>query len=132
MDLFRHTTELGSHVSSDVRLVSLGLFGEWFEPRGISYLFSVIVQVRVVFRKTNNNLFTDYPHPDDHAKQISLQLFTSFGVQLACELRLFWLSCCLFTSSLLFTGGRQYWLRALGVHVSYTRQVMRQPRDHRK
>ena len=85
MDLFRHTTELGSHVSSDVRLVSLGLFGEWFEPRGISYLFSVIVRVRVVFRKTNNSLFTDYPHPNDHAKQIGLQLFTSFGVQLACE-----------------------------------------------
>ena len=27
-------------------------FGKWFEPRGISYRFSVIVQVRVVFRKT--------------------------------------------------------------------------------
>ena len=26
--------------------------GKWFEPRGISYLFSVIVQVRVVFKKT--------------------------------------------------------------------------------
>ena len=26
--------------------------GEWFEPRGISYLCSVIVRVKVVFRKT--------------------------------------------------------------------------------
>ena len=26
--------------------------GEWFEPRGISYLFGVIVRVKVVFRKT--------------------------------------------------------------------------------
>ena len=24
----------------------------WFEPRGISYLFGVIVRVKVVFRKT--------------------------------------------------------------------------------
>ena len=28
------------------------LYGERFEPRGISYLFGVIVQVSVVFRKT--------------------------------------------------------------------------------
>ena len=27
-------------------------YGKWFEPRGISYLFGVIVQVRIVFRKT--------------------------------------------------------------------------------
>ena len=26
--------------------------GKWFEPKGISYLFSVIVRVRVVFTKT--------------------------------------------------------------------------------
>ena len=26
--------------------------GEWFEPRGISYLVGVIVRVKVVFRKT--------------------------------------------------------------------------------
>ena len=26
--------------------------GKWFEPRGISYLFGVIVRVKVVFRKT--------------------------------------------------------------------------------
>ena len=26
--------------------------GRWFEPRGISYLFGVIVQMKVVFRKT--------------------------------------------------------------------------------
>ena len=26
--------------------------GKWFEPRGISYLFSEIVRVREVFRKT--------------------------------------------------------------------------------
>ena len=25
---------------------------KWFEPRGISYFFGVIVRVRVVFRKT--------------------------------------------------------------------------------
>ena len=27
-------------------------FGKWFEPRGISYLFGVIIWVKVVFRKT--------------------------------------------------------------------------------
>ena len=27
-------------------------FGKWFEPRGISYLFGVIVRVKVIFRKT--------------------------------------------------------------------------------
>ena len=27
-------------------------FSKWFEPRGIGYLFGVIVQVKVVFRKT--------------------------------------------------------------------------------
>ena len=63
--------------------------GKWFEPRGIIYLFGVIVRVKVVFRKTlhltlkmttvqvvetsvtNNSLSKDYPHPDDHAKQIN-------------------------------------------------------------
>ena len=50
------------------------LYGKWFEPRGINYLFSVIVQVRVVFGKTvvtNNSLSKYYPHLDDHAKQIN-------------------------------------------------------------
>ena len=28
------------------------LHGKWFEPRDISYLFGVIVRVKVVFRKT--------------------------------------------------------------------------------
>ena len=28
------------------------IYGEWFEPRGISYLFGVIIWVRVVFRRT--------------------------------------------------------------------------------
>ena len=28
------------------------IFGKWFEPRGISYLSSMIIWVRVVFRKT--------------------------------------------------------------------------------
>ena len=32
--------------------VTQGSYGEWFEPRGISYLFGVIVRVKVVFRKT--------------------------------------------------------------------------------
>ena len=27
-------------------------YGTWFEPRGISYLFSVVIQKRLVFRKT--------------------------------------------------------------------------------
>ena len=27
-------------------------YGKWSEPRGISYLFGVIVRVKVVFRKT--------------------------------------------------------------------------------
>ena len=43
------------------------LYGKWFEPRGINYLFSVIVQVRVVFGKTvvtNNSLSKYYPHLD--------------------------------------------------------------------
>ena len=26
--------------------------GKWFQPRGISYLFGMIVRVKVVFRKT--------------------------------------------------------------------------------
>ena len=26
--------------------------GKWFEPRGISYMFSVIIRVRVVLRKS--------------------------------------------------------------------------------
>ena len=30
----------------------LFISGEWFEARGVGYLFGVIVQVRVVFRKT--------------------------------------------------------------------------------
>ena len=30
--------------------------GKWFEPRGISYLFSVIVRVRVVFKPWRNGL----------------------------------------------------------------------------
>ena len=33
-------------------LYCIKTLGEWFEPRGISYLFGVIVRVRVVFRKT--------------------------------------------------------------------------------
>ena len=34
-------------------LISTFLFlGKWFEPRGISYLFGMIVQEKVVFRKT--------------------------------------------------------------------------------
>ena len=28
------------------------VYGKWFEPRGISYLFGMIIQVKVVFRKT--------------------------------------------------------------------------------
>ena len=27
-------------------------YGEWFKPRSISYLFGVIVRVKVLFRKT--------------------------------------------------------------------------------
>ena len=61
---------------------------KWFEHRIISYLFGVIVQVKVVFRKTvvgdycwwqlitNNSLSKDYPHPDDHAKQIFYDIET--------------------------------------------------------
>ena len=40
------------------------------EPRGISYLFGVIVRVKVkVDQVTNNSLSKDYLHPD--AKQIN-------------------------------------------------------------
>ena len=61
--------------------------GKWFEPRGISYLFAMIVRVRVVVKKdllvtdvslvTNNSLSKNYRHLDDHAKQIkgSITLF---------------------------------------------------------
>ena len=41
------------------------LCGKWFEPRGISYLFSVMVRVRVVFRKT---VVGDWTGLDDHAR----------------------------------------------------------------
>ena len=34
------------------RLVNKSLFDKWFESRGISHLFSVIVRVRVLFRKS--------------------------------------------------------------------------------
>ena len=37
---------------SIVVLTSFVFSGKWFEPRGISYWFVVIVRVRVVFRKT--------------------------------------------------------------------------------
>ena len=57
---------------------SIYLSGKWFEPKGISYLFGLIVRVRLVFRTTIvvvtttvNSLPKDYPHLDDHAKQIN-------------------------------------------------------------
>ena len=34
------------------QLISIFLFGKWFEHRDISNLFGVIVRVKVVFRKT--------------------------------------------------------------------------------
>ena len=63
--------------------------GKWFEPRGtcISYMFRMIIQVRVVLRKTvfgdwrfdylsSSHLKSqDHPHPDDHVKHITLSVF---------------------------------------------------------
>ena len=34
--------------------------GKWFEPRGISYLFGMIIWVRVVFRKTVTDVSTTW------------------------------------------------------------------------
>ena len=56
--------------------------GKWFGPRGISYWFVMIVQVKVVFRKTvvgdqqqspNNSLSKDYLQLDDHDKPRTLK-----------------------------------------------------------
>ena len=40
------------HHAVSAECVAFLKLGKWFEPRGISYLFGVIVQVKVVFRKT--------------------------------------------------------------------------------
>ena len=42
----------GIHINLFVMYLNLKWCGKWFEPRDLSYLFGVIVQVRVVFRKT--------------------------------------------------------------------------------
>ena len=51
MALTVHNITLLTFVRKNPMLICL-LSGKWYEPRGISYLFGMIVQVRVVFGKT--------------------------------------------------------------------------------
>ena len=59
--------------------------GKWFEPRGISYWFAVIVRVKTLHLTlkmttaqvvetsvTNNSLSKDYLNPDNHDKPITI------------------------------------------------------------
>ena len=51
--------------------------GKWFEPRGISYFFAVIIRARVesleglLLVKSPTTVFLKTTHPVDHAKQIT-------------------------------------------------------------
>ena len=74
--------------------------GKWFEARGISYMFSVIIRV------TNNSVSQDYPHPDDHVKHIIHQSIWTPGVEgtfTQCECECQWSS---------WTPGQKHWVKS--------------------
>ena len=74
--------------------------GKWFEARGISYMFSVIIRV------TNNSVSQDYPHPDDHVKHIIHQSIWTPGVEgtfTQCECERQWSS---------WTPGQKHWVKS--------------------
>ena len=74
--------------------------GKWFEARGISYMFSVIIRV------TNNSVSQDYPHPDDHVKHITHQSIWTPGMEgtfTQCECECQWSS---------WTPGQKHWVKS--------------------
>ena len=118
-------------------VVVVVVIGKWFEPRGISYWFVVIVRVKVrtlhltpkmttaqvvEMSVTNNNLSKDYLHPDNHDKPIVVVIVICFFFEGHFVCKHYWSYGYLHPLFLCFYF---FYLKQLLLHASYCHIILK-------